>query len=191
MRRKPTAGETSIIAAPASPRYEQVESSYRQLRSALESSKDYAGAADFYYGEMEMRRLGARRWSIERLLLLWYKILAGYGLRAYRAFATYLAVVFGLAALLHWRTRNLVVLEAVINPDGKKVEVAKAAGSAGLHFERFGDCVAIAFRSTVSFLSPVTDGLTGSGTMLFLVAKIAGPVLLGLSALALRSRVQR
>lgn len=100
-------------------------------------------------------------------------------------------MVFGLATLLHWRTRELVVFETLRNSDGTVVEVAKAAGSAGLNFDRFWDCVAIAARSTVSFLSPVTDGLTGRGTILFLVAKIAGPLLLGLSALALRSRVQR
>ncbi len=73
LRRKANAGETSIIEASASPAPEQVASSYRQLRSALESSKDYAGAADFYYGEMEMRRLGAPRRSIERPLLFGYK----------------------------------------------------------------------------------------------------------------------
>jgi hypothetical protein len=179
--------------------YGRVESSYRQLRSALESSKDYAGAADFYYGEMEMRRLGTPRLSVERPLLFGYKITAGYGLRAYRAFATYAAVVFGSALLLHSHTRKLVVFEAVMNRDGtavvdsagKAVEVAKAAGSAGLHFDSFWDCVAISLRSTVSFLSPVTDGLTGGGTVLFVAMKIAGPLLFGLAALALRSRVQR
>jgi hypothetical protein len=30
---------------------------YRQLRKAQEDAKNEPGAADFYYGEMEMRRL--------------------------------------------------------------------------------------------------------------------------------------
>ena len=179
--------------------YQRVESSYRQLRAALESSKDYAGAADFYYGEMEMRRLGAHRLSVERPLLFAYKLLAGYGLRAYRALTTYAAVVLGSALLLRLYTGKLVVFETVkafdgkaaLDPTGNAIQVAKAAGSAGLHFNRFWDCVAISVRSTVSFLSPVTDGLTGGGTVLFVGMKIAGPLLLGLLALALRSRVQR
>ncbi len=101
--------------------------------------------------------------------------------------------------LLRVATRNLVTFEAAQNRDGSlvldaagnAVEVARAAGSAGLHFNRFWDCVAVSARSTVSFLSPVTDGLTGSGTAVFLLMKIAGPLLLGLVTFALRARVQR
>jgi hypothetical protein len=128
---------------------------------------------------MEMRRLGAASWSIERWLLFGYKILAGYGLRAYRSLATYAALVFGFAWLLHSHTGSIVS------------DTTKAAGSGGLHFAQFWDCVAISFRSTVSFLSPVTEGLTALGTGLFVGMKIAGPLMLGLAALSMRSRVQR
>ncbi|MFZ1177322.1 MAG: hypothetical protein WAO15_13855, partial [Mycobacterium sp.] len=34
---------------------------YRDLRKGLEEAKNEPGAADFYYGEMEMRRLAGRK----------------------------------------------------------------------------------------------------------------------------------
>ncbi|WP_327237359.1 pentapeptide repeat-containing protein [Streptomyces sp. NBC_01317] len=61
---------------------------YRALRKALEDSKNEPGAADFYYGEMEMRRhdrTGTTR--AERGLLHGYWLLSGYGLRASRPWA--------------------------------------------------------------------------------------------------------
>ncbi len=48
-------------------------------------AKDEPGAADFYYGEMEMRRHGRKRNEAERWLLQLYWLLSGYGLRASRA----------------------------------------------------------------------------------------------------------
>lgn len=60
---------------------------YRQLRKAFEDGKDEPGAADFYMGEMEMRRLDrrSRRNRAERGLLTGYWALSGYGLRSSRA----------------------------------------------------------------------------------------------------------
>ncbi|MGK2321240.1 hypothetical protein [Gordonia rhizosphera] len=46
-----------------------------------------------YYGEMEMRRLAAPAWSVERCLLTGYWLVAGYGLRAWRAFVALTAVI--------------------------------------------------------------------------------------------------
>lgn len=94
-RRRRVLADALILAEKGTPdQIATVENSYRQLRAALEASKDYAGAADFYYGEMEMRLRGAERWSVERWLLWGYKWLAGYGLSAYRALGTYVFVVF-------------------------------------------------------------------------------------------------
>ncbi|WP_193384267.1 hypothetical protein [Streptomyces davaonensis] len=56
---------------------------YRALRKAFEDSKNEPGAADFCYGEMEMRRhdrTGTTR--AELRLLHGYWMLSGYGLRA-------------------------------------------------------------------------------------------------------------
>src|SRR5262249_60260705 len=45
---------------------------YRQLRKAQEDAKNEPGAADFYYGEMEMRRHATTVRIGERILLLLY-----------------------------------------------------------------------------------------------------------------------
>jgi hypothetical protein len=72
---------------------------YRYLRKALEDGKDEPGAADFYYGEMEMRRLDVTRLRAERWLLTLYWAISGYGLRASRALCA-LLVVFGVSFAL-------------------------------------------------------------------------------------------
>ncbi|GGR08673.1 pentapeptide repeat-containing protein [Kitasatospora griseola] len=59
---------------------------YRQLRKAFEDSKNEPGAADFYYGEMEMRRHDRAETPFSERALLWaYWLVSGYGLRAFRA----------------------------------------------------------------------------------------------------------
>ncbi|GGT24264.1 hypothetical protein GCM10010271_29570 [Streptomyces kurssanovii] len=70
---------------------EMLAALYRQLRKALEDSKNEPGAADFYYGESEMRRRdrdpdGSTPLP-ERLLLHLCWAVSGYGLRASRALA--------------------------------------------------------------------------------------------------------
>jgi uncharacterized protein YjbI with pentapeptide repeats len=89
---------------------------YRDLRKGLEDAKDEPGSADFYYGEMEMRRLAARdhrqqktdhngargrqpSWT-ERRLLDAYWAVSGYGLRAWRALTALAILLLGCAALL-------------------------------------------------------------------------------------------
>jgi uncharacterized protein YjbI with pentapeptide repeats len=108
---------------------------YRDLRKSLEDVKNEPEAADFYYGEMEMRRLagghgrGSSRGGraapsvIERVLLHGYWAVSGYGLRAWRA-TTMLVVVIAVAALLFsllgLGTRALPKHIGSINPkDGK------------------------------------------------------------------------
>ena len=74
---------------------------YRALRKSLEDSKNEPGAADFYYGEMEMRRHCAR--GSDRLVLWLYWLLSGYGLRATRALlAAALVVAATTAVLVGW-----------------------------------------------------------------------------------------
>lgn len=70
---------------------------YRQLRRAVEGAGNAPGASGLYYGEMEMRRLGAVRRD-ERWLLWAYCLVSGYGLRARRALG-WLAVLVVLAAV--------------------------------------------------------------------------------------------
>ena len=168
-----TAGQENSI----DPRH--VEAVYRQLRVALEASKAAPAAADFYYGEMEMRRIASPRISFDRILLATYKIVSGYSLRLYRALLTYFIILLAVSLLLRYVTRLFVE------------DTVAAAGSPGLTFNRFWDVFAITARSSVTFFSPVTNGLTSAGTLLFIALRLTGPATLALAILAVRARVQR
>jgi hypothetical protein len=159
-------GQSPLLANPR-----QVEAIYRQLRATLEASKAAPAAADFYYGEMEMRRSSSHRFTFERLLLNSYKWVSGYGLRASRALGSYLVLLL----ITTWFVADQTA----------------AAGSAGLSFHSFWDVLAIVARSSVSFLSAVTTGLTAEGTLLFILLRLAGPATVALTIFAVRARVQR
>nr|WP_229908091.1 pentapeptide repeat-containing protein [Amycolatopsis oliviviridis] len=141
---------------------------YRQLRKAQEDSKNEPGAADFYYGEMEMRRHSpATPWS-ERVILHLYWLVSGYGLRALRALAT-LAVLIAVVSVSIWL-------------GGFKTTPA------------FGDTLIYVAQSTVSLetkLSSLPKDLTPFGEVMRLVMRVLGPLLLGLTLLAVRNRVKR
>lgn len=140
---------------------------YRQLRLAVESAGNEPGAADLYFGEMEMRRLGAVRRG-ERWLLGAYWLVSGYGLRAGRT----LAVLGGLV-----------------------VAAAAALGHGGFpgHAAGFRECALYAAGSVVSLnlRGHLPGVLTEWGEVVRLVLRVVGPVLLGLAALAVRGRVRR
>ncbi|WP_341873672.1 pentapeptide repeat-containing protein [Streptomyces platensis] len=77
---------------------------YRQLRKTLEDGKNEPGAADFYYGECEMRRHDrtGTPWA-ERALLTTYWAVSGYGLRASRALASLAAaMIVTVAVTMLW-----------------------------------------------------------------------------------------
>lgn len=158
----------------------QIAGLYRGLRKGREDSKDEPGAADFYYGEMEMRRArpaGSRfgigcpnstsRGRVERGILTAYWLVSGYGLRAWRAVAWLIAVTALLAMAFH------------------TVGFAVPPQSAS-----YWTSLLYAFRATLS-LSDDQVKLTAWGQLLQGVLRLTGPVLLGLALLALRGRVKR
>lgn len=73
---------------------------YRSLRKALEDAKNEPGAADFYYGEMEVRRRSSLWWSSDGLILRLYWALSGYGQRASRALTALVLLLGTLTVLL-------------------------------------------------------------------------------------------
>jgi hypothetical protein len=90
----------------------EITALYRHLRKGREDNKDEPGAADFYYGEMEMRRKARRedaqgasrrgRWIVVQteLAILWlYWLFSGYALRAWRALISLLAALILFAFL--------------------------------------------------------------------------------------------
>ena len=147
---------------------------YRALRKSREDAKDEPGAADFYYGEMEMRRHDRRGkghatggWSrglVSRGVLTAYWLVSGYGLRAWRSLAA-LAVVMAVSA-----------------------GVFRLWGFT--HSTSYWKSLLFAFRSTLS-LTDAQVNLTAWGGLFQAILRLTGPVLLALTLLALRGRVKR
>jgi hypothetical protein len=143
----------------------QIAALYRSLRKGREDAKDEPGAADFYYGEMEMRRRARR--TVERGILTVYWLVSGYGLRAWRAIVC-LAVVTALMAIAFF----LIGFTRAPQPN------------------TYWTSALYAFRATLS-LPDNQVTLTTWGQLLQAVLRLSGPVLLGLALLALRGRVKR
>nr|WP_119580107.1 pentapeptide repeat-containing protein [Streptomyces europaeiscabiei] len=173
---------------------DELASTYRALRKALEDAKNEPDAADFYYGEMEMRRHDhSRPWS-ERALLRLYWWLSGYGLRASRALG-WLIFAMGLTVML----LMLVGLPAHPPAPGTTSVVATdtpgpggaAPGPMGerLSWQRAERAGRTAINSVV-FRSAGQD-LTVAGTYIEMTSRLAEPVLLALALLAVRGRVKR
>ena len=182
---------------------------YRDLRKGLEDAKNEPGAADFYYGEMEMRRLAGRKptgaaskspgpsWA-ERILLYGYWALSGYGLRASRALLTLVAVVAG-AAMLY----TMPAFATVTPPTPQPAQILMIDPTSGAvtyapPTERtapgFWTALEYSARESISLLQvrgmPAVD-TTYVGTGLDVLLRLAGPVLLAFIILALRARTKR
>jgi len=144
----------------------QIAPLYRALRKALEDRKDEPGAADFYYGEMEMRRRSAT-WA-ERSILWFYWLISGYGLRASRAIAALLIMLALLAMPLHFWG---------FTPG-----------------ESYGRALLFAAQSSISLLrAPASQPYheTAGGQVVEILLRLAGPLFFGLALLSLRGRVKR
>ncbi|WP_328665547.1 pentapeptide repeat-containing protein [Streptomyces sp. NBC_00322] len=173
---------------------------YRALRKAFEDGKNEPGAADFYYGEMQMRRHDRTSTTrAERGLLHGYWLLSGYGLRASRAMAWLAAALLVTIVLLmgFGLPNDDPKQEATgtVPPGGGKItfEIDKAdpQNPTGNQFtgERFEKALNVTLNSVV-FRSSSQD-LTTAGTYLEMTSRITEPVLLSLAVLAVRNRVKR
>ena len=194
-------GDADFLPAP------EIAEIYRDLRKGLEEAKNEPGAADFYYGEMEMRRLAGRKpagisasrrggpsWA-ERALLTGYWAVSGYGLRASRALITLVVVLIG-AALLYTSPVFATVTPptaqiAMINPTSGAVAYTLPPRAAA---PGFWTALEYSVRESISLfqtrsMSAITT--TGAGTLLDFVLRLAGPALLAFTVLALRARIKR
>ncbi|MEU6885597.1 pentapeptide repeat-containing protein [Streptomyces viridosporus] len=172
---------------------------YRALRKAFEDGKHEPGAADFYYGEMEMRRHADNIPRSEGALLTAYWALSGYGLRASRAlawlgFAMLLTIVLLMAFGLAEDTPSQTATGTVPAGGGKvtfQIDKDDPQNPTGDRFtgERFEKALNVTLNSVV-FRSSGQD-LTTAGTYIEMTSRLTEPVLLGLAVLAIRNRVKR
>jgi hypothetical protein len=159
----------------------QIAGLYRALRKGREDAKDEPDAADFYYGEMEMRRHAGRstdtstntptgeasRGQVERAILTVYWLVSGYGLRAWRALAWLAALTAGFAIAFH--------LAGFTRPPQPI---------------SYWTSLLYAFRATLSLTDSEVE-LTAWGKLLQGLLRLTGPVLLALTLLAIRARTKR
>jgi pentapeptide repeat protein len=167
--------EIAAEAGEPIPAPQELASTYRQLRKGREDSKDEPGAADFYYGEMEMRRKapipsGARLSKTlslyaEHALLWTYWAISGYGLRASRALVSLvLTILLFSLALLAWGFP---------------------------HSHSYSYALLYSAQSVTSLLRAPTVSLTAAGEWLSIGLRLLGPLFFGLILLSLRGRVRR
>lgn len=167
---------------------ERLATIYRHLRKAQEDAKNEPGAADFYYGEMEMRRHARSTPRGERWILALYWALSGYGLRASRALvALVLLLVLTTAgfATVGFNAGERTEFRPV--GGGAYEQVAVPGGKPG-----WGAAVEHSLDSATSLLRTVdAPPLTFSGKVFEVAVRLLGPLLLGLAVLAVRNRVKR
>jgi hypothetical protein len=175
---------------------------YRQLRKGFEDGKNEPGAADFYYGEMEMRRRD-RTWpAAERALITAYWALSGYGLRAMRALGWLVAAMaVTMLVLMMWglpaddpkpQTTGRQVTagqDLTLTTDTPKPRNPTGPLHARLSTDRFEKSLRVVINSVVFRSSG--QNLTTTGTYAEMASRITEPVLLALAVLAIRSRVKR
>ncbi|WP_078958575.1 pentapeptide repeat-containing protein [Streptomyces avermitilis] len=196
----PVPGWNAAVAGAVHAGPAQLAPVYRALRKAFEDSRNEPGAADFYYGEMEMRRhdrTGSTR--TERGLLHGYWLLSGYGLRASRALgwlaaAMLVTIVLLMGFGLPKDSPKQVATGTVPPGDGKvtlEIDKADPQNPTGDRFtsERFEKALTGTLNSVV-FRSSGQD-LTTAGTYIEMASRVTEPVLLGLAVLAVRNRVKR
>jgi pentapeptide repeat protein len=184
-------------------RARSIAQSYRALRKGLEDWKDEPGAADFYYGEMEMRRAGTPR-GFERALLSLYWLVSGYGLRASRSLAILLMVILVGAvvfATIGFPSPNRIDYSPVgVSKQGSIIYEQKCvygtlASGQGCRSPSVSDLfpVALAFsaESTTSLLRPPVRDLTTAGEWAQVILRLLGPLFFALTVLAMRGRVKR
>ncbi len=146
-------------------RASQVAAVYRDLRRSFEAKSDEPGAADFYYGEMEMRRHSREAGFAERLIVTLYWVLSGYGLRASRAFLWLIALIISGG-----------------------IEMAHAGFADGEGTYTRG--LMFSLRAVLPGLRRV-EKLTTIGDLVEIGLSLVGPLLFALAVLALRGRVRR
>jgi uncharacterized protein YjbI with pentapeptide repeats len=187
----------------------EIAALYRSLRKAREDAKDEPGAADFYFGEMEMRLEATTSRKVEHWIIWIYRLVSGYGLRATRALAA-LVLLLALSSILFYA-------KGFSGPAGFNMDASQSAGSSSSEPTSGGQKLFSSSR-LVRFahsLLPIWEGVSRKDSWLFSVEaalnisaqtetkltpagrfyrailRVFGPLLIGLAALSVRGRIKR
>jgi hypothetical protein len=160
------------------PSTEDVERVYRSMRKNLEDQSDRVGSHGWYFSEMEVGRLHARRTSLKWLSRSFYKATSNYGLSAVRP-TIWLAVTVAIALLLF-----------SLGPDWCP---ARLGGDPTTR-----SCVGLQDRLQVTllaiFLQAPPSGIVLSGVLgqiVWLVLRVMGAAMLLSIGIAFRNQVAR
>jgi uncharacterized protein YjbI with pentapeptide repeats len=188
---------------------ERIASLYRSLRKGREDNKDEPGAADFYYGEMEMRRKARSSPPAEKLILAVYWLISGYSLRAWRAFSVLIiltAIFAGLFQLYGFKYPDEPFYrEAITTSSATTASASPQPTMASKRPVRWPPSIQEAWEATIKpeawtysvgtataiFVALPDAELTAAGRRFRIVLRLIGPLLLGLGILSLRGRVKR
>jgi len=152
-----------------------VERLYRQLKQNYDDRKDYERVAEFHYGEKEMRRKNPGSGVIHRVFLTLYWILSGYGERYVRP------LLWGTVVLL---LSTFLYLVLGIFPRNSALPLSP--------FSVFDWARAVHYSFRVmTLLKPDDLTLSETARIVNTVQTIAGPLILGLFALAVRQHLKR
>lgn len=153
-----------------------VEAAYRSLRHALESSSNAPGASGFYFGEMEMRRLGPSTPLPTKALITLYRFVSGYATRPLDA-AVVMWMLFALS-MGAWALK----LSA---PASSNCSVDLDANGFSTLIANFGH---LPGQLSLSIREP---GVCTASSLLLALLGVAFAVVALLFAVAVRSRVKR
>jgi uncharacterized protein YjbI with pentapeptide repeats len=181
---------------------------YRDLRKSYEDRKYEPGAADFYYGEMEMRRHAEETSAGEGFVLWLYWLISGYALRATRALGALLVVVLAAAVLFAsvgfipadpLASRLVgVSKEGALQYERKCVygeqankQCANRPEGWQLFRKQFPAALAFSAESTTSLLRAPQRPLHTVGEWTQVALRLLGALLFALAVLSVRGRVKR
>lgn len=156
-----------------------IESLYRQLKQNFEDRKDYDRAGEFHFGEKEMRRKNPRTSLGFWFLLCTYRLIGGYGESYIRPLLS--AITVFLVSWICYIQFGLRLKSA----DGWRL--LDWTGSVW-------DKLSAAHYTLRVMILLKPDDLAipvGNSSWVFTLDSIAGPLLLGLFALAVRQRLRR
>ncbi len=155
----------------------QMATIYRQLRNNLETRKNRPAAGAFYRGEMNARRADAwqsRRYA-ESVVLTGYRLMSGFGLRAWPPVVWFVSVALAGAVAFH----------------AGGLDLDKAIGDDQVYAASFAESLLFTLRTMLSFFSPPDAEVGVKEQVLQLGLRFVGPVLLAQVILAVRERVAR